>query len=165
MDHLPVILTQEIRFHRKTQSFFCLGLLGVGGILMYWGLHEEYGTFLTVSGGFLITLTLLGALHIWDLPPFHKDKLEKVLLQRSDEVVWVYHHVIQNRPYGVSVMNFTMLYICLDTGKEITIRIRLKNADAILDALKPLLPQATFGYSDEKKFMYEANPLLLKKND
>ena len=166
MTKLPAVLEEELRYHQRIQLAFCIGLAAVGVFILSWANQVVAGTgLLLAGGGLLILLALLGAMYSLEIWPFKPRTVRSVLQKEPESVVWVYHHIVQNRPYGVAVTNFTMLYLHLDDGNETTAQIRLHKADAVLAALKPLLPQATFGYSDEKKFQYEANPLLLRRND
>lgn len=165
MAQIPAIVDRELRFHQRIQLFFCVGFLVAGSAVLYWGFQQTYGDFLVISGGGLILTSIFGALYVRNLWPFHARTVRSQLIQSPERIVWVYHHIVQNRPYGVAVVNFTTLYLHLEDGSEVTARIQLNKADKVLDALKPMLPDATFGYSDEKKFRYEANPLLLRRND
>ena len=165
MGQIPAIVDRELRFHQRIQLLFCVGFLVAGSAVMYWGFQQTYGNFLIVSGSGLILTSVVGALYVRNFWPFHTRTVRSQLLQSPEQIVWVYHHIVQNRPYGVAVVNFTTLYLHLDDGTEVTARIQLRKVDEVLDALKPILPEATFGYSEEKKFRYGVNPLLLRRND
>jgi hypothetical protein len=115
-------------------------LLIAAGLGLLWWIDPFWGGALVSLGALLFVPTLL------QLRTVKRDRAAKALRERPGDVVWA--------------------YVLVDHGLEIGLRTGeielLANAEEwILERLRPMLPNATFGYSDDRAREFKANPLSL----
>lgn len=149
---------------RNRQIWICVALFFLGLFLLFYPLDIPQKTahyFVWGSGLFSIALGIGAAGYLYRVGPFYQLSIADLLVQQPTRIVWVYHHIVQTMPFGVEVRQMTTLYLFLDDGNFHTLRLKATGIDELLDQLKIRLPHATFGYSEEKAFLYKTNPRLL----
>ena len=153
------------RDHLLKAAMGFVSLLG-GTLLLY--LHQQSEVFnvfmfsgamiLSICGAILLPYGIYHFLHV------RNSTLIKVLKQDPDDVVWIYHYIMIQKPWGVQIRKSCLLYFHLLNGDHFTISIPAKKAENLMDDLKPHLPLTTFGHSVEKEQLYKADPLLLRRS-
>ena len=91
-----------------------------------------------------------------------KDDVFKLLQLHPESIVWVYYYKVETMPYGIRISHMSTLYLCTTDNIKNDLRTSEKQSIHIMNALRPLLPHASFGYSQQKEQLFLANPDLLK---
>lgn len=159
-----IYIAQLEKKARNRQVWICLALLLLGLFLFLYPLDTPQETahyFVWGSGLFFIALGLGATGYLYRVGPFYRLSIADLLVQKPMNIVWVYHHIVQTMPFGVEVSQMTTLYVFMDDGNFQTLRVKAAGIDRLLDQLKIRLPHVTFGYSEEKAFLYKTNPRLL----
>jgi len=86
-----------------------------------------------------------------------------LLQQTPDLIVWIYYYKLENMPFGISMNQQTKLFFKLQNKEEVIIDMTEKDIIRVMDLLRNHLPHTTFGYSKEKKQLYDISPDLLRK--
>ncbi len=87
--------------------------------------------------------------------------LIRQLTTEAKQFVWVYHYIVENKPYGIQILRMTTVYFNMSSGEQIGLLLPLKKAEKLLQLLRTRLPHATFGHSGNKEFLYKTDPMLL----
>lgn len=159
------ILLKSLRRDRNLKS--------IGGIiLILLGLGVAGNLVMELPKVAIITLTLLaflflqlGVTVLWHGTRSYqkvKNDLIHLLEDNIDNIVWVYYSKVESKPYGISVIKMTTLYIGLLDGEKLGLSIPEPDIEELLDILKFNLPSASFGYSRSKEQLYEISPQLLQ---
>lgn len=82
----------------------------------------------------------------------------KVLRDNPREVVWVYIHKVIVRGAGSS----ETIMIGLASGKLLSVYSPVM-AERVLHSLTPLVPHATFGFTEENRLQFKRNPASMRK--
>lgn len=163
MDEIIYIAQLEKRA-RNQQLWVCGALFALGAFLLLYPLDTPRQTahyFVWGSGVFFLLLGCAFTGYLFRIGPFKSKSVADQLLEDPDAVVWVYHYIVQTMPFGVEVSKMTTVYFYLVDGNFHTLRVKLSRIDELFDQLKHRLPHATFGYSEEKDFLYKTDPRLL----
>lgn len=121
---------------------------------------EKWNLFVNTMGaifGLVALYFFLQALNIVN----KKYEVREVLMKESKKIAWVYAYIVQNMPYGIKFFRMATLYVKLSDGRSYTMTMSVKETNQVMDLLKPLLLNTTFGYSEKKAFLYKTNPALL----
>lgn len=86
------------------------------------------------------------------------------LTESPEKVVWIYHEVLISMPFGIKTMSRATIFLNLDDGGYDFFQIPPEKAESLLEHLRGVFPDATFGHSVEKEQLYRANPNLLRKS-
>ncbi len=146
------------------QLSLCLILCATGLYMIWYHSVEQlhaWDQFINISGGFIVGLTAFLLLQVFN-PFIKQNSIKRLLVENRQKCVWIYPYIVENMPYGIQLLKMTTLYFCLDDGQKESLLTTRQQANKIMNALKPILLHTTFGYSEQKDFLYRANPLLLK---
>ncbi|MEM6724521.1 MAG: hypothetical protein AAF598_10815, partial [Bacteroidota bacterium] len=113
-------------------------------------------TFIVIAFRFLLGLVL----H-WRIA---NHPLVKLLLQSPEQIVWVYSVITVSTPYGVTVFSMGNFYVKLINKEEICLSAPPHQLKELSRALNPILPHASFGFSEEKEQWYLVDPALLYRS-
>lgn len=159
------ILLKSLRRDRNLKTI-------AGIILILLGIGVAANLLMELPKAAIITLTLLAFLFlqigitvVWQgTRSYQKVKNELIHLLEDDveNIVWVYYSKVETRPYGISVIKMTTLYLGLLEGKKLGLSIPEADINELIDILKFNLHAASFGYSRSKEQLYEISPQLLQ---
>ena len=125
------------------------------GLLIYWFYFESFLLAAAIGAGMFV----LGGMLLYS---FHKSwkNPEKNLLHIIDHtperILWVYTLETQLMPFGFKVIDKGLIYFKMTDGEEISIKLSAKNLKLVSRFLNRLLPEAMFGYSEEKLAKYQS---------
>ena len=139
-------------------------LLSLGGLAGIWFFRLQYPILTTVSavGAGAGLYHLVRILRYRNL---RRHPLMDLLLHDRQQIVWVYGMVTQTSPYGFTVNRMGTLHLRLKNGMDWAVSIPPDRLTEVSEALNPLLPHATFGYSAEKDQWYTVDPHMLIRDD
>lgn len=163
MDDIIAIAQLE-KQARHRQLAICAGFVALGiGIALYPFPVRYAGAqwVLWAGSALLVGLGAAFAGYLLRIGPWKRPSLADTLLQSPRKIVWVYPYILQTMPFGVAVAQKATLYCHTDEGKALTLRVNQRSVDDLMKQLKQRLPHATFGYSEEKAFLYQTDPRLL----
>lgn len=166
-----------IRSIRKTGRTILIGAVIVMavGILWYIGIRNDPEFSRMPRAGqitSLIFIALFLVLGLWMIYAFVKKKMWSPQSSRvykamknhgSDDVVWIYEHVIQTQA-PTDKFDRHSLYFCFSDKTVQNVMIKVKDLDAIFKDLEQHFPRATIGFSPELQKKYKENPGSLLKN-
>lgn len=152
----------ERRFRRQ-QLWLCFAVASLAiGLLAYPLQGDEGARWFLRGAGIVMGLIACGATAFTlRIGPFRKESVTHHLHQHPHTVVWVYYQLVQTMPFGVAVEETVTVWFHLTNGRALALRIPEKQVIPLMDQLQLYLPHATFGYSEEKAFLYQADPRLL----
>ncbi|MEO1435341.1 MAG: hypothetical protein AAFV80_07370, partial [Bacteroidota bacterium] len=81
-----------------------------------------------------------------------------------EKIVWVFSVITVSSPYGVTVFSMGNFYIKLIDRDEICLSAPPATLKALSTALNPVLPHASFGFTEEKEQWYRVDPALLYRS-
>lgn len=91
---------------------------------------------------------------------FHKIKtnpatnLFGIINQNPTKIIWVYTLETNLMPFGFKVQDKGLIYFKMIDGEEISVKLRAKDLKLVSRFLNRLLPDAMFGFSEEKQTRY-----------
>ncbi len=143
---------------------------GIGFIMMFLGSFLAYLGYL--NGKFpyyLVSAIFFGtACAMLFNTKINRKREEEELLEMigkgSLEIVWIYPFIKDTMPFGIKLKSSCRLIFKTLGRREYSVNIPSKKSEKILEALRNCFPQAGFGYSDEKKQWYTADPRMLYKD-
>jgi len=160
------ILKASLRRTLQVKSLLALALLGIGVLLIFFfskGLPRPteitvrvFGTMAGMSGLFIF-------MHVFRNLDVGRALVVRQLEEEPQDVVWVYHYITVNMPWGIELFRIITLHIHLADGSKHAVFVKNDRLKELLGALQSLLPHATFGYSAEREQLFRANPELLRK--
>lgn len=86
-----------------------------------------------------------------------------LLHQTPEMIVWIYYYKLENMPFGIRMNQQTKLFFKLQNKEEVIIDMKEQDIIRVMNLLRDHLPHTTFGYSKEKKQLYDISPDLLRK--
>ena len=140
---------------------FLTGLNLSGYPLLY---RIEAPVFWFWSGVVFMLTALLLAAYAFQVFPFRQAGIAELLDHDREQVVWIYPYIMQTMPFGIKLFDSTRLYFHLINGENFQLYCRSVEANELMDDLRIYFPRASFGYSQEKEFMYEYDPAMLLRN-
>jgi hypothetical protein len=81
----------------------------------------------------------------------------RLLRERAQDIVWTYAFVVRNRATS-------WLLLRMADGKSVRLPAKFGSENAVLDALAPYLPHATFGFTPEREAQYRRDPSSLRRS-
>jgi hypothetical protein len=156
------ILVRAIRREVFFQIVATNLLLVFGFVLIL--LQFDKSTFLTIIG---LGAVILSARLLWqNFPAFilYNHPLYRLLHERPEEVVWVYSLVTQRMPFGLELFSAGVLYFHSIDGSHESVALSAKKLKLVSKFLNRLLPQATFGFSEDRQQQYSIDPFMLKRS-
>lgn len=160
-------LKQLLRRERKKKLLVLVLVLltGLGLLWAGWEARQPVGGILVMLGMGAGVIGLKFGFDIFRRWPIEQQALYMILHHQPDKVVWVYRIQHQLSPFGVNVSADTTLCLKLNDRDELQLRGREQEIQMVLAALVDLLPQATFGYSEERSQWYAVDPRLLRQEE
>ena len=156
------LLRRSIRQEQRTKLALAIFLLAGGAAFGY--VFFEKGNILATFG---LVAVMVGLKVLWDLlqrPKVEDDRLWQLLHYQPRQIVWVYGMSTQTMPFGFYLWEQGTMYFKLLDGGEISISVPAHQLRMVSKFLNRLLPHASFGYSEERRQQFEADPAsLLKK--
>ena len=161
----PAMRTLEKAFKREA-----LLQLGASCLLFLFGLiltGLQFGNSVILSilglGACVISIGLI--LKSLSLIRKQKHPVLEILRKRPYEVVWVYTIITERMPFGLQFVKNGLLYIHLIDGTHHSVSLPARKLKLVSKYLNRLLPNACFGYSEEREQTYLQNPekLMRKK--
>ncbi len=87
----------------------------------------------------------------------------RLLVDEPASIVWVHTNlVVEQRAYGATVARTRYLFLMRTIGSGLSIEVPEQRLGAVLNGLESYLPQATFGFTEERKKRYRESPELLR---
>jgi len=82
--------------------------------------------------------------------------LVKIIDDQPEKILWVYTLETNLMPFGFKVKDKGLIYFKLDNGDDICVKMEAKDLKLVSRFLNRLLPNAMFGFSEEKQEQYNA---------
>lgn len=155
------ILLKAIRREVLFQIIATNLLLLFGGLLAL--LQYDKSVFLTIIG---LGAVFLSIRLLWkNFPSFllRNHALYKILYEHPTQVVWVYSEITQRMPFGLELFQTGTIYFHLMDGSHESVALPAKKLKLVSKFLNRLLPQATFGFSEERQQQYDIDPFMLMR--
>lgn len=89
--------------------------------------------------------------------------LIQLISQEPERIVWVYGQQTERLPFGLQFSQSAVLYFKLIDGEEISVSLPGRYVRLVSKTLNRLLPETTFGFSEEKAQRFAKKPRLLRK--
>ena len=153
------LIRQALRRDWRQQVFFSLLLFFVMTTLLYWA-FGRYSLVAAFSGvGLVFALGLLARLWRNSSPDHHP--LMRLIYEEPEKVVWVYGVVTQRLPFGIQLTHAGLLYLKLVDGDDFCISLPTDKLKMVSRTLNRVLPNAVFGYTQEREEQYAIDPKSL----
>jgi hypothetical protein len=158
--HYPrveALLIDQIRKKKKSWRAGALALLGVAAVcaaVAYFGLSPEENKRILVMCAFAVPVAF-GLM----IPSFGDPKNAGVLTTlrtRNDSIVWVYVMTVRGKGAG------SWIVLGLEHGKRERLPVEIGREKELLDAVAPLAPRATFGFSPENDARFRSAPASMR---
>ena len=94
-----------------------------------------------------------------------RNYLLKLLLEETDNAVWVYYKKIELLPFGIKFIEYSRLHIHLINRESILLPLSEIEIKKLMPFLRQQLKRATFGHTIQNQQLYDISPDLLQKND
>ena len=118
-----------------------------------------------ITGGGVLLAGLLLVIYLMRWPPFRNPLVAEALFQKPEQVVWVYHEVMQTMPFGIAVLQKITVCLARTDRTTLVLRVEPEDFDHLWKELQKMLSHATFGYSKDKAYMYKTEPRLLLRSE
>jgi hypothetical protein len=89
--------------------------------------------------------------------------LIKIIKQQPEKILWVYTLETNLMPFGFKVKDKGLIYFKMNDGEDVCIKMPAKDLKLVSRFLNRLLPNAMFGFSEEKQRLY--NEQLTMSNE
>ncbi|MEC8031794.1 MAG: hypothetical protein VX119_00805 [Bacteroidota bacterium] len=159
MENSYPLLKKIIRRERYFKLLFALVLLFIlGACIGYVFQRQPIALFLL--------LFLVSSLITWRLKTsFRIDRhpVWRLLVSQAHQVSWIYFEEVQLQPFGILLAKKAVLCIWTIGRVQERIHLPLKYKERLYKELSDMLPEVSFGYSEEKKLWYEAHPSMLRR--
>lgn len=80
--------------------------------------------------------------------------LVKIIDHQPEKILWIYTLETNLMPFGFKVKDKGLIYFKMDDGEDICIKMPAKDLKLVSRFLNRLLPNAMFGFSEEKERSY-----------
>lgn len=90
--------------------------------------------------------------------------LWRLLHRQPQRIVWVYSVSKDLMPFGLYIFSRGILYFQLDDGRSLDLSVPAKQLKLISRTLNRLLPEASFGYSVERRQLFAMDPTRLRRS-
>ena len=159
------LLRRSIRreFYWKLALVAVLFTAGIGFGYVFFEKRNVLATF-----GLVATVFGLKLLRDILLQPRPEDDPLWQLLHTANgqqQIVWVYCLTTQVMPFGFHLWERGTMFFKLLNGDEMTVGLPAGKQKMVSRFLNRLLPHASFGYSEERRIQFEANPALLRRKN
>lgn len=82
------------------------------------------------------------------------NNLIKIIDTQPNKILWVYTMETNLMPFGFKIQDKGFIYFNLDNGDDICVKLPAKDLKLVSRFLNRLLPNAMFGFSEEKQNLY-----------
>lgn len=114
--------------------------------------------------GLFISVTALRYIYTFSAVKTPDDHpLIQLIAQEPERIVWVYGQQTERLPFGLQFSQSAILYFKLIDGEEISVSLPGRYVRLVSKTLNRLLPETTFGFSEEKAEQFAEKPRLLRK--
>lgn len=90
--------------------------------------------------------------------------LIQLISYEPERIVWVYGQQTERLPFGLHFSRSSVLYFKLIDGEEFSVSIPGRYVRLVSRTLNRLLPEASFGFSEQRATRYAEKPRLLRKD-
>jgi len=90
--------------------------------------------------------------------------LLQLLHRQPQHIVWVYSISKDLMPFGLYLFSRGVLYFQLDDGRSLDLSVPARQLKLISRTLNRLLPDASFGYSIERRQLFALDPKRLRRS-
>ena len=90
--------------------------------------------------------------------------LIQLISYEPERIVWVYGEQTERLPFGLQFSRSSVLYFKLIDGEEFSVSIPSRYVKLVSKTLNRLLPEASFGFSEQRAIHYAEKPGLLRKD-
>lgn len=155
-----------LRRERNRHALFAFGCLclSIICVLNLGNVNKDLGILLAITALFFLVVAFRFLLPLALYWRIENHPLLQVLRKQPENIVWVYSVRTVSSPYGVTIFSMGSFYVKLVNREEFCLSASPKYLKAISTALNPVLPQASFGYSEEKAQWYLAEPAMLYRS-
>ncbi|NUN99447.1 MAG: hypothetical protein HUU01_02390 [Saprospiraceae bacterium] len=91
--------------------------------------------------------------------------LLRLLHRQPHRIVWVYSVAKDLMPFGLYVFSRGTFYFQLDDGRSLDLSVPARQLKLISRTLNRLLPDASFGYSAERRQLFAVDPKHLRRGN
>lgn len=115
--------------------------------------------------GFFMIIT--AARYIYTFSTIRKAEdhpLIQLISQEPERIVWIYGQQTERLPFGLQFSRSSVLYFKLIDGDEFTVSIPGRYVRLVSRTLNRLLPNTTFGFSEDRAEQFSEKPRLLRKD-
>jgi hypothetical protein len=154
---VEALLIDQVRKSKKAWRAGALALLGVAAVCAlaaYFALPPQDRTRILVMCALAVPVAIAFA-----IPSFGDPKKAKVLTTlrtRSDAIVWVYVLTVRGQGAG------SWIVLGLEDGKTQRLPVEIGREKELLQAVAPLAPHATFGFSPENEARFRSAPQSMR---
>lgn len=154
------VLTDSLRRTRTQLLSVGLGIVAFAGFMIWLGASgadrtASTGTNIAIAviGGVFAIFGLLIAARGWALRSIEGSWIMQLILQRPQEIVWMYELVVQHAVAG-DVSATSSVFLWFADGRSYSISVQREDARALLDELSRRAPNALVGYTKENEEQY-----------
>lgn len=90
--------------------------------------------------------------------------LLQLLRRQPQRIVWIYSVAKDLMPFGLYVFSRGTFYFQLDDGRSLDLSVPARQLKLISRTLNRLLPEASFGYSVERRQLFAVDPSRLRRS-
>lgn len=154
---VEALLIDQVRKSKKAWLAGALALLGVAAVcaaIAYFALTPRESARILVMCAFAVPLAIGLA-----IPSFGDPKKAKVLTTlrtRTHAIVWVYVLTVRGQGAG------SWIVLGLEDGKTQRLPVEMGRENELLEAVAPLAPHATFGFSPENQARFKSAPVSMR---
>lgn len=163
---LPPLLAASIRSTRTMFVIAALGILAAVALSILAIVYDDTAT-RGMAIGLGVFAGVCGLLEVWAVYKVaqhwvpERAPVARILLDRPDDVVWIYVQEVQGQAYGVQMRKHNIKLALADGRTLLTLSVPHKRKDELLELLARLAPRAVFGYSRELAKRYKQDPRAL----
>ncbi len=170
MTHIDFLQDIFIKQLRKLKVIYLLGFIGylIAALVPFlcW-IFSALTIFLALPFTLAFLSIAVGYFFLWSRNLEH-NQAWRTILHHSFDIVWIYTVKIgkSHNSFGEARNQRTsFLYLGLMNGKKYRIAMPTSHEKDVLNALKTLAPQATFGFDSESNKNFKVNPHLLRMSN
>ena len=149
-------LWDSLERHRVQQQTVAVGLMVVGLATVVGGILAGYG-WAPLAGSALATAALYWLYRLLSEQPIAYWR--RHLREEPEDIVWVYGMVTERMPFGFRLGTMATLHLVDRDGDMHCFGIRPNELKLVTKTLNRVLPEAEFGYTEERELRYRGEVL------
>ncbi|MEM9887445.1 MAG: hypothetical protein AAF849_16235 [Bacteroidota bacterium] len=157
------LLRQAAQKEQRTKLIVSVGMTLAGIALLV--LFFEKNTALSIVGLLFLFFGIQFGYQYFRYREVDKMPIFNVLKYRPKSIVWVYSVVTERMPFGFKINQNALMYFKLINGDTMSISVPSERAEMISAGLNYLLPQASFGYTEDREQWFMAAPEMLLRDE